>query len=506
MKIIRLPILAFSMLAIFSCSTEETTLQDENITEITELNADLSLYNGLPQGLYKGVFSTVDSETRATVEIKVLSDTSANALFIDHNGVVEFYEGTVQGNIEGSNDMNIAFNSPRSSFNFTVSDTGENPIITDAVSNGKESFVKVIKEITRDAVTPVTGTFMTDDGASTGTWNVIFNSGDDEDANMDITTMSFLANDARDFGSSTGSAQTSCVAVGLKSDCVIGGSYTSQGVAITWAGTHTFLDRIDCSSIEGTWSTGGGLSGTFEGDSNCNGTGEVIITEYHNRPQRPSADEMTAAIPNNPGSAGNDDLRDDGTGQEIHAEWFEIYNTTNSPVVMDGWTIEDASGTGSAFSGLIDSFTIGAGEYAVFTQYNIPSAHGGLVFDYVYSYGRTNLSNESSFSDPADDTCPDGIVLTNANGVLVDQVLYDYGYGEYLGNPESSTRCIDNDIVIGFPGQNSNSRVSFQLYNDPATMNAADNDDAANWAYSTNEYDSDNGQDGTPGSANDPRI
>lgn len=501
MKILRLPILAFSMLAIFSCSTEESILQDENITEITELNADLSLYDGLPQGLYKGVFSTADSETRATVEIKVISDTRANALTIDTDGVVEFYEGTVQESVSGTGDMQIAFASPRSSFNFSVSDSGENPIITDAISNNKLSFMSVVKEANRDAVTPVTGTYTTNDGTVTGTWSIIFNSGDDEDVNMDITTQTIF--DGRDFGSPTGSAQTSCIAVGNKADCAIGGNYVSQGVDITWSGVHTFLNRNDCSSVEGMWSTDNGLQGTFMGDSNCNGTGEVIITEIHNRPQRPSADEMIAAIPNNPGSPGNADLRGDGSGQEQHTEWFEVFNTTDSPVVMDGWVFTDASGSGSF---TVDSFTLAAGAYASFTGYDIPAAQGGVVFDYIYTYEEASFNNESSYSDMGDTGCPDGIVITDADDVLVDQVLYDYGYGEYLGNPSSSNRCSDNDIAIGFPGQSSNSRVSFQLVNDPATMNAADNDDAANWSFSTNEYDADNGQDGTPGAANDPRI
>jgi len=505
MKILRLPILAFSMLAIFSCSTEESILQDENITEITELNADLSLYDGLSQGLYKGVFSTADSETRATVEIKVISDTRANALTIDTDGVVEFYEGTVQESVSSTGNMQIAFASPRSSFNFSVSDLGENPIITDAISNNKPSFVTVVKEANRDAVTPVTGTYTTNDGTVTGTWSIIFNSGDDEDVNMDITTQTIF--DGRDFGSTTGSSQAACVAVGNKADCPITGSYTSQGVAITWSGVHTFLNRNDCSSVEGMWSTDNGLQGTFMGDSNCNGTGEVIITEIHNRPQRPSADEMIAAIPNNPGSPGNADLRGNGEGQELHTEWFEVFNTTNSPVVMDGWVFTDASGGSRTFT--VSNFTLGAGEYAAFTGYNIPAAQGGVVFDYIYTYNEMSFNNESSYTNESmnNTNCPDGVIITDDNNVLVDQVLYDYGYGEYIDNVDNGdTRCNGNDVAIGFPGQNSNSRVSFQLVNDPATMNAADNDDAANWSFSTNEYDADNGQDGTPGAANDPRI
>ena len=334
---------------------------------------------------------------------------------------------------------------------------------------------------------------------ASGTWNIMFDSGDPEDTNMNITTQTIF--NSTDFGSSTGSSQTNCIAVGNKANCDMVGTYTSQGIDIQWTGVHTFLNRNDCSSVMGTWTTSNGLSGTFQGDSDCNGTGEVIITEIHNRPQRPSAAEMEVAIPNNPGSPGNEDLRDDGSGQEQHTEWFEIFNTTASPVVMDGWVITDASGSGSF---TIDSFTLGAGDYAVFSGYHIPAAHGNnITYDYIYTYEEASFNNESSYADAGDSQCPDGLIITNDSNVLVDQVLYDYGYGEYLGNAGSSTRCRDNDVAIGFPGQMSNSRISFQLVNNPAVMNAVDNDIAANWSFSTNEYDTDNSQFGTPGAAND---
>jgi len=497
--------------AIFSCSQDDSSLQDENVVvENISLDEDLSTYRNSALGLYKGVFSTADSQSRATVEVQIVSEADARATFIDTDGVVEFYEGTLETEESGSNQVTFAFASQTSSFKFSVGTDGQNPIIENAVSNNKPSFVTVLKENTRDAVTPVTGSFMGTNGI-TGTWSVIFNSGDDEGDNMDITTMSIF--DGTDFGSPTGSAQSSCVAVGNKTDCVIGGNYVSQGLDITWAGTHTFLNSIDCSSITGTWSTDNGNSGTFMGDSNCNGTGEVIITEIHNRPQRPSADEMQAAIPNNPGSPGNDDLRSNGEGQELHAEWFEVFNTTDSPVDMSGWVFTDASGGSRTFT--VSSFVLGAGEYAAFTGYNIPAAHGGHEFDYIYTYNEMSFNNESSYSpstDPdtgevvLDDNCPDGIIITNDSGVLVDQVLYDYGYGSYLGNAESNSSCRDNDVAIGLPAQGSNSRVSFQLINNPAVMNSDDNDDAANWSFSTQEYDSDNGQDGTPGSENDEDV
>ena len=73
------------------------------------------------------------------------------------------------------------------------------------------------------------------------------------------------------------------------------------------------------------------------------GTGEVIITEIYNRPLKPTEEQLAAALANNPAGA-------DETPNEGHTEWFEIYNTTNEPVVMDGWTLTDASSSSNAVS------------------------------------------------------------------------------------------------------------------------------------------------------------
>ena len=97
------------------------------------------------------------------------------------------------------------------------------------------------------------------------------------------------------------------------------------------------------------------------------GTGEVIITEIHNRPSKPTQAQLDAALPNNPPGA-------DLTPDEGHVEWFEVLNTTNAPVVMDGWTLTDASSTSRVST--IGSFTIAANSYAVFSGFNIPAAQG----------------------------------------------------------------------------------------------------------------------------------
>lgn len=223
------------------------------------------------------------------------------------------------------------------------------------------------------------------------------------------------------------------------------------------------------------------------------GTGEVIITEYHNRPLKPTQEQLDAALPNNPAGA-------DLTPNEGHTEWFEIYNTTDSPIVMDGWTLTDASSSSNIST--ISSFTIEANSYAVFSGFNMPDAQGGVVFNYFYDYKKPSFNNESSYADAGDTSCPDGVIIQKADGTLVDEVRYDYGYGEYLGNPSAGASCRDNAAAIGFPSAGSSSKTSFMLNVNPSVMNATDNDLAANWSYSTIVYDEAGNQIGTPGLAN----
>ncbi len=223
------------------------------------------------------------------------------------------------------------------------------------------------------------------------------------------------------------------------------------------------------------------------------GTGEVIITEYYNRPLKPTQEQLDAAI-----AAGG--ITSNDTPNEGHTEWFEIYNTTDSDVVMDGWTLTDASSSSNVTT--IGSFTIPAKSYAAFTGFHIPDAQGGVEFDYIYDYKKPSFNNESSYADEGDTSCPDGVIIAKADGTLVDEVRYDYGYGEYIGNIMSGS-CNSNTAAIGIPAAGSSSKVSFMLAVDPAVMNSADNDLPENWSFSEIVYDEAGNQRGTPGLAND---
>jgi len=134
----------------------------------------------------------------------------------------------------------------------------------------------------------------------------------------------------------------------------------------------------------------------------------VIITEIHNRPAKPDQATLDAAFADP--ALGNVD--GDTSPNEGHTEWFEIYNTTGSPIVMDGWTIQDASS--SSGTSVIGTFTIAPYSYAVFAGFNIPAAQGGVVFDYFYDYKKPSFNNESTYTTSSSvlNNCPDGVRIS----------------------------------------------------------------------------------------------
>ncbi|MFC4634286.1 proprotein convertase P-domain-containing protein [Dokdonia ponticola] len=274
MKLTKLFSSLFLVGALFSCSNDEPINEDAISFGSFDLVSDLSTYQDSSLGMYKGVFTTTDSQDRGTVVIKVINGQTAEATITYLNGIVEFYKGAVQQTeFTAKDEMNIVFNSINSrssSFVFNVDDDGSNPSTTEVISNSRAALITVVKENTRDAVVPLTGTFVTDQASvadASGTWSIIFNTGTGQGNDTDITTQTIF--NTVDLGSLTGSSQSGCVVDGDVTICDIQGMYTSQGIEITWNGTHLYTTAVNCSSTSGTWSTLNGFSGTFISDSQC---------------------------------------------------------------------------------------------------------------------------------------------------------------------------------------------------------------------------------------------
>ncbi len=146
-------------------------------------------------------------------------------------------------------------------------------------------------------------------------------------------------------------------------------------------------------------------------------------------------------------------------GADDGKEWFEIYNATSAPIIMRGVSLvySRADGTGRK-SHVIESATIGAGEYMVF---------GGRLeaaplpyMDYYYADDLGSLTNTG------------GRLAIECNETLVDDIVYLEGA---------------SGVSLSFDGR--------------IVPDAIANDTITDWCDSETEFETDNF--GTPGAAND---
>ncbi len=266
--------------------------------ELNSITEDLSkeiIEGESLSGVYKGVFTTLNSEYRATVRIdfpnkNLLNDSKLTseypvAIFKLHSG--EIFTVTASEKMYKNEAVsNLEFNSQNLSFRFSVEENGQNPIVSEVFFKELEASILIAKHTNRAPVTPITGTYnCTDcgnhpnlDNGMTQTFNMIFTVAEGEGS---MTTQSMLGTK---MFSGIG-YQDACTANGTITNCVISSGdgsttttgYTANGNPVTWIGKHVFNNELsgpnDCSGVSGAWewmSNGYGLmTGKFESDVNC---------------------------------------------------------------------------------------------------------------------------------------------------------------------------------------------------------------------------------------------
>lgn len=271
----------FALLMV-SCSKENEVIDaSEDLTYQLEQSSDLK---------YKGIFATLNSEYRATIDIYIPSGKSYTKTLKPH-ATVHFSDGTAikataQFNY-GANESieNLVFTGDNLSFSFSADANGANGQISNAIYKNVETSIK-IANANRGTVEPVAlmGTYTTPDSGDhpylgtgvTQTFNILFEFSD-TGATEDITTQIIL--NANDFGTDTGNEQMGCEGAGdSASSCPISGS--SFNDLITWSGIHTFDFVNDCNGVNGTWEfdsiTYGLISGTFISDNVCS----TVLLDY----------------------------------------------------------------------------------------------------------------------------------------------------------------------------------------------------------------------------------
>ncbi|MCB0688451.1 MAG: lamin tail domain-containing protein [Saprospiraceae bacterium] len=203
-----------------------------------------------------------------------------------------------------------------------------------------------------------------------------------------------------------------------------------QAFSVSATGDTLFLTK-------GNWIIVPGISVANQPtpDPTCSAEGEIIVTE----------------IMANPSSV-----------NDVYGEWFELYNTSMSPIDINGWNIAD-NGSNNHTINHGGPLMIPAMSYLVLGNNADSMTNGGVTVDYEYNnFSLTNIADQ---------------IILSCDALQIDSV----GYGSIL------------TIVNG---------VSISL--SPDHLSGSANDDESNWCLSTSDI---NGTEvGTPGSANDACI
>ena len=120
---------------------------------------------------------------------------------------------------------------------------------------------------------------------------------------------------------------------------------------------------------------------------------------------------------------------------DSYGEWFEIVNTTDSIINIDGWSIKDSNGDMHTIGIENEIISIDAGQFFVLARNNNLSLNGGLNVDYVY--GNFSLSNSE-----------DQIIIMDSSGAIIDEVYYESSWPFSSGvSMEVQDANIDNSLI-----------------------------------------------------------
>lgn len=425
----------FAGVFLYSCSQDLETTQAADASSKDSAAFNLSTHDNSNLGLYRGVFSTLDSSKRGTFDLEIKEGANSRASLTTVDGM-EYKFSTSEIIEDNTNVINALFVGEGVSFQFSVDRDGSNPRFSEVIFQGSDAALKGLKETSRLAVTAQTGTWTCTTGCSgTNTWNLAFTVGDGTGDTADITTMIML--NGTDIGTSTGNTQSGCSDDGNITTCTLAGTTAfvpAAGDVISWTGDHRYNsdNNANCSEVDGTWS-GGALSGTWATDASCFFPGNFPFTAI---PITPTAEgtatnclapTFTVDISNytNSGLTGDTTCSPTTTGSDIFYSWTattdalafraeQFSGEANEDIIIrDAATFDFiACAEGSFFGGAILSGWSVGDELIIQVINNLFDATTGFC-----------LAEASVPDVPGNDLCEDAFVISCGDTVTGNTLL-----------------------------------------------------------------------------------
>ena len=135
--------------------------------------------------------------------------------------------------------------------------------------------------------------------------------------------------------------------------------------------------------------------------------------------------------PLSPGSLIITEFLANANGNDDNKEWFEVFNTTNEPIDLNGWVISDNDNDTHTINNE-SALHVPAKGYLVLGESTDPSLNGGAPIDYAYG------PNDVTFSSEGDE------IILSQNGTVIHAI----GYGDFKNSP-TQVMDVGLDAVAG---------------------------------------------------------
>ncbi len=222
--------------------------------------------------------------------------------------------------------------------------------------------------------------------------------------------------------------------------------------------TEIWYDGIDenCDGKDDYDQDGDGLDSALYGGTDCDDT-NASIGAGGPETQNGIDDDCDGLVDEDFINAGDvyvsEFMPDSSNVADEHGEYFELYNSSDNAIDLEGWTFHD-DGTDS-FS-IVGSLIVDSGGYVVLGVDDNTASNGGVPVDYQYDHASFNMTNSDSFyvmmgTTDIFDLDYSGWAITSGAAMNLDRNSFSSGHAGTETYWCDSTSMLD-DGDYGTPG------------------------------------------------------